>query len=260
MSPETILRINRIQLLCRLAVKAPAYLSKLIIDCGSDPKVKRGWARAVQTDLKWLTISDKFKSCVTFNMSQWFEYARDNCKVMKRESKKFARMRVANIPGSADAGTQPEAEDPFHVLGPGELQCDLCSSCFPTLQKLSLHRFKAHNAKNHWRLFVYRHTHCSVCMKQFHNRERLINHIRYRSKPCRYNYQLRGYICNEAQACEVDLEESRANAALYSAGKRRHTAQEPVVQLAGPILTIFDPGEHISSAHHHLGKGHNYYR
>ena len=35
-------------------------------------------------------------------------------------------------------------------------------------------------------------TYGSVCMKQFWSRERLLNHIRYKSKRCRHNLSLRG--------------------------------------------------------------------
>ena len=35
-------------------------------------------------------------------------------------------------------------------------------------------------------------TYCTVCLLEFHERERRLNHVRYRSKTCRDNLLMRG--------------------------------------------------------------------
>ena len=136
--------------------------------------------------------------------------------------------------------------------------CNVCDKSFCTLQSVSLHEFKAHGVKNIWRRYLDT-TVCSVCLKEFWCRERIINHIRRGSKVCQNQLQIRGPIVTEAQADEMDKSQAASNVHLYKQGQRRHKAYNPVVQLQGPLLPIilFEGQE---SHHHSLGRGHNYCR
>ena len=177
MCPGTIIRISRIQLLCRIIVKAPDSLVSLIKDTST---LERGWASAVIGDLKWLTLSEKVCHCADFGFIEWCDYIKVHFKSVKRDAKMFAKLRIANLHES-------RASAAAHECAPGEYACEMCQCKFNSFQKLSLHRFKKHNAKNVWRLYAAHHTHCCVCLQQFWSRERLLNHLRYRSKICKYN-------------------------------------------------------------------------
>ena len=101
-------------------------------------------------------------------------------------------------------------------------------------------------------------TFCPVCLKQFWSRERVVNHIRYRSKVCLANLKLRGPCLTTLEADELDVVEHGAHAKLARSGLRSHHASIPAVQLAGPLQSVFAiPG--TESLHHALGRGHNYW-
>ena len=137
------------------------------------------------------------------------------------------------------------------------LLCDQCPLQFSSDQAVALHKFKAHGLKNQMRLFV-EGSHCPACFKQFWTRERIANHIRYRSHVCRHNILLRGPCLSVEQADQLDIEERGAHAGLQRKGKRRHSAELPVVRLHGPLRTVFAlPG--CDSEHHELGVGHNFW-
>ena len=100
--------------------------------------------------------------------------------------------------------------------------------------------------------------HCSVCLKLFWTRERLLNHVRYKSKVCQQNLLLRGPICSEEESLAADIECAEANTKLHSQSRRRHFAEEPVLQLSGPLqYEVLVTG--TDSGHHRLGQGHNHY-
>ena len=168
---------------------------------------------------------------------------------MNKETKKFARTRFANI-SPIDEVAKPCAQDGC------SFECDLCEYSCSTFQRLSLHKFKRHGIKNIWRLYVGSFTHCNVCLKQFWTRERLLNHVRYRSKICKHNLQLRGPVCDIETAEALDSADAETNADLYRKGLRRHNVDDPVVQLSGPVLPIV-PIDCFVQSKHRLGNGHN---
>jgi len=252
-SPTTILRFARLSLLCRLCVKAPEFLFSMI---EAIAQFKGSWTSTVLGDLRWLAVSSHFCGCMTFTLAQWCERISDNPKCFRRHLNEFVLLRIANIPDTSDKSAAACLATPtFHC-------CDVCSSDdtkFTTFQRLCLHMFKKHGYKNIWRRYVYMHTHCPVCLKRFWSRERLINHLRYRSKICRYNIQMRGFQCTEEQACEIDLLELENHSRLQKCGKRRHAAKEPVIRLHGPLLQVILPDTVRASTHHALGYGHNHF-
>ena len=101
--------------------------------------------------------------------------------------------------------------------------------------------------------------HCLVCLRLFWTRERVINHIRYRSEVCRHEYAVDPPPLSCAEADELDLAESAANRDLSHRGSRRHKAVKPCIQMFGPLLPL-RVGPAVNSRHHPLGRGQQYYR
>ena len=125
------------------------------------------------------------------------------------------------------------------------LSCDVCPLSFQSQQALALHKFKAHGVKNPIRQYVDG-VHCPVRLKLFWSRERVINHLRYRSKVCLW--------VDESNL--LDEQEHGANVQLSRRGQRSHCANIPAVQMLGPLLHVFAlPG--TESATHPLCRGHN---
>jgi hypothetical protein len=249
MNPSTLLRVARLLLLGRLAIKAPTELMTLLVDMSSS---NSGWPASVLSDLKWLTISESFARCAELDLAGWIQCIVEKPKFFKQGVTKFARCKYANMYDSKDPATKVPASACSY-------ECNLCDSTFGTLQQFSLHMFKKHGVKNVMRLYVDGHTHCPVCLRLFWTRARLLNHIRYRSKICKYNLCMRGKICSEAEASIQDAAAAQANVALYRRGRRNHFAEEPVLQLHGPLLPVLPSPEMRKSCHHHVGFGQNYF-
>ena len=119
---------------------------------------------------------------------------------------------------------------------------------------MALHKFKVHKVKSIWKNYLGDLLFCPICLKFFHTRERVLNHIRYRSEVCRHNLVLRDIKWIEQQILEFDSSDELAHKEAQATGKRRHHAGDPVLQLAGPLQPILLIGK--ASAHHPLGVGH----
>ena len=246
-SPDTFLRHARLSLFGRLAVKAPDVLMSLVLDSS-----EFGWSLTVSKDLRWLTACEQFADCQGFSLVQWVGVVRDSPKRYKRFLNRFAKSPLANL-------CDKDEDVPRNVSKLGVAhECSMCDKSFASFQCLSLHMLKKHCVKNTWRHLVGYHTHCPVCLKHFWTRERLINHIRYRSRTCKYNMQLRGPIVTEEVACEIDALCAKQHCELGKLGKRRHFASEPAIRLSGPLLPIMLGPGIKASMHHPLGFGHNY--
>ena len=92
----------------------------------------------------------------------------------------------------------------------------------------------------------------------FHNRSRLLNHLKYRSHVCRLNVLLGGSLISAEEAREIAVELREGNRALYARGLRPYAATEQVFRLVGPLPPpIVDPDR--QSTHHLLGVGRRHY-
>ena len=247
MCPETIIKIARLSLFCRICVKAPPILKNIVVDLA---RINCGWAAEVCLDLRWLCGHEKFSECIDRPFNDWMQYVTDSPKVFRKAVKAYAKTRYANIPNVQAAV--------YTNTGNGQqLFCgfDGCTYACMTKQQLHLHEFKIHSIKCRWKLYVGNCTHCTVCLKFFGSRERVLNHVRYRSSVCRHNLLVRGNVWTPQDIDAMDLEEAESNASLARAGKRRHAVDAPVVQLCGPLAPILLLSK--PSNHHPLGIGHN---
>jgi len=249
MSPHTLLRVSRLSLFARLVAKAPSSFKSLMIDCAS---IESSWSSDVMSDLHWFTVSGAFSECCDHSFGEWIESVKATPKFFKREVNKFARSGFANVL-ITDPKTQAIPSNPLIF------ECNLCTSNFDTLQKYNLHLFKKHGIRNPIRLYINNHTHCSVCLKLFWTRARLLNHLKFRSKVCKFNLYMRGTIVDEETALAQDGESAAHNSSLYSRGRRNHFASDPVLQLHGPVRPIILQNGCDNASHHRLGFGHNYH-
>ena len=119
---------------------------------------------------------------------------------------------------------------------------------------MALQKFKVHNVKSVWKNYLGDLLFCPVCLKYFHSRESVLNHIRYRSEVCRHNLVMRDIQWTEQQIQDFDSSDVSAHKEAQATGKRRHHAGAPVLQLAGPLQPILLIGR--QSVHRPLGAGH----
>ena len=207
-----------------------------------------GWIKALKADLAWLALSGKceYNHC---DMQEVEHYVAQNNKEFIKLVRLYASSQFANLDVPLNF---PKYAEPSTV----SLKCDVCQKSFDTVQKLNLHKFKAHNIKDP----IYRYingTHCIVCMREFHTRTRLINHVRYRSHVCRTNLLLGGPLISWSQVEELDYEDQAFKRDLHSKGARAHHVVAPAFRLQGPIPALLIDNDCVSN-HHLLGVGHNY--
>ncbi len=84
-------------------------------------------------------------------------------------------------------------------------------------------------------LSVVDSVHCPVCMIYFHNRFRVLNHLKYRSSVCRLNFMVAGPLINNSQSDFLDEECRIIRRELYATGLRAHAATAPCFRLCGPL-------------------------
>ena len=90
-------------------------------------------------------------------------------------------------------------------------------------------------------------------------RERVLNHIRYKSETCRHKLVIRysDKMWTDAEVTEMDENEAVGHSKSQATGKRRHHVEAPVIQLVGPLQPILLLGN--DSTHHPLGRGHRHF-
>ena len=170
----------RLSLLGRLCAKAPADLFSMVSALSS---CEGSRAAMVCSDLQWLSSCPVYSIVHRLNFNTWCDIIEENPKFFKR---RFVKLRIAKIPLAVDA-TKPVICS--HSVSSACSECPMVSDSF---QSLSLHMFEKHGLRNLWRRYVHMHTRCPICLCFFSNRERLINHIRHRSKICKHkNYPQR---------------------------------------------------------------------
>ena len=104
--------------------------------------------------------------------------------------------------------------------------CGPCNRVFPNKQRWSVHAFKTHGRKTVGR-GVLTGLQCQCCMRHFGTNLKLCKHLAY-SAQCRKRLQAAGHFCET----------------LPGQGSRHwdtiHASQAPVLQAAGPTLSLHD--------------------
>ncbi len=95
-------------------------------------------------------------------------------------------------------------------------------------------------------------------MLDFHNRTKILDHLRYKSNICKMQHLLNGPIVTAAEADELDLADHPRKRALHAKGLKPSHSDFLVVRVPGPLpQPILD--ESMYSSHHPLGVGRRYY-
>ena len=250
-NPYTMIRVARLSLWSRILCKAPKIVIDLCMDLAA---IQVGWPAAVMADLKWISSSEKCAHLAEATFEDWAAEIKGNRKGFIGNIKKFSKLRYANTlipPIEPNGGGPPSSSEQ-----PLTFNCTLCNFESDTCQKLAIHKFKVHKVKSVWGNYLGDHVHCPICLKHFHTRERVLNHVRYRSEICRHNLVLRNRMWTDAEVSEFDADDAESLTSTQASGKRRHHAEAPVIRLVGPLLPILLQGN--ESNHHPLGVGHRY--
>ena len=122
---------------------------------------------------------------------------------------------------------------PKPLKSPGSFVCGDCGSSWASRQELAAHRFKSHGSKNPIRRICIGVT-CLFCLKCFHTRNKLLNHVSYRSFACRKYYLDNIPPYPDDIIAQQDEEESRAVRALRLEGRSPLYHPVPAFRIQGP--------------------------
>ena len=174
-----MIRIARLSLWSRILCKTPEVVKSLCFDMA---KVNVGWPSAVYGDLKWASGATFFQAAVGRSFEDWAAYIGNNSKYFRGQIKKFSKLRYANIP-PVGPGSRCSSEQSA-TFSCSQIGCPFKTA---TKQQLAVHMFKIHKIKSMWKNYLGDYIHCPICLKLFHTRQRVLNHVRYRSEVCRHN-------------------------------------------------------------------------
>ena len=247
-SPMSIIRYSRLSLFARIAGKSPTCLVDLIKVVWGDCF---GWIQALRSDFKWLSYSGLLVSPAE-DISSHFDSIAVDYRSFVRSVRRYSLTKFANfdVPSVVPSVSPPIFFNSY---------CLDCGITFSSYQRLALHLKIKHNARDPVD-FLVNTVHCPVCMIYFHNRIRLLNHLKYRSSVCRLNLTLAGPFIDNSEADVLDENCRELRRELYAAGLRAHCATAPCFRLCGPLpLPLVVDGKRISSNCHILGFGRNHH-
>ncbi len=221
--------MSRLLLFVRLVRKNPPSVLHLLQQATFG---EESWAACLQQDLTWLAVSEKFRTCSSFSLTEWIGFFNSHSE-SANSIRKFCASPWVNISTHFPA---------IQIVGLNHTHsCGLCPYKCDSNQQLALHLFKHHGIKDNIRLYVSG-TRCPICLTEFWQREVLLNHIRRGRTPCKRQVLLRGPVLTESQSVELDLELRPFFQKQHRCGLRRHAVDTPCMRVQGPKMKfIYGP-------------------
>ena len=215
-------------------------------------QAKRSWLAGLMVDLSFLADNgEQFSELRGASWKQWVAVILGRPLAMKAAVRKFLMNPLINEQNSWAKARHTRQ------LGTSQSCCD-CGAAFASLQALSVHRARKHGWRNDVRIHVDT-TFCTVCLLEFHARNRVVNHLAYGSPTCLANLLSRGPVISWEVANGLDDEERAGEGRNRSAGWGRAKALAPCCRLAGPLLpVVFGDGQE-ASGRHPLGSRHRWH-
>ena len=201
-------------------VHGPQQLKELLLD--SFVNSSSSWLHQIFCDLDWLEqILSMGLPDPRTNSSSWYLF------VVSDKYLDYVHTAVGkHVPNDRQTHADP-------IIS--EIQCELCTRRFPTLAAMRLHQFKIHGVKNKMRNYV-EDGNCPVCLKMFHSRVNLLQHLTARSKRCADYITTHFTLLKEAHVQELDASDAHAQKQLKKQGHHRRKCFKSVVQMFGPKL------------------------
>jgi len=223
--PYIVFRVKRLIYLPRLIKYGPIALKAAIAILQNN---KDSWYNMLVDDLKWL--SSRSERMSDFQMS---DFLSDDFQTFLFSSAWKTSVYEAGE-NSMKEGTDSHVSNPLTSAKCIPVQCKICSVWLKNSHQLSGHLGRIHKLKHIARNFAHRSGTCSICLKGFHNRVRLIHHLRQSSYSCLMQYEAHNLTLTRDQTDEFDLEDRLATATAKRSGLSKLHAASPAVQFSGP--------------------------
>ena len=235
--PALLVRQARMNLLSRVATKAPPQLACLLWAVRDAP---RSWWKALVADVQVIAVADAF-SChaVQSVPDAWRLAAASPRRYRAAVAKAIHELAVFE----AACRKQPRAmfDSARHI-------CPRCDREFPSKKAMSSHAFRAHRVTRQTRCFVQDGV-CIACLQDFSSRPRLIAHLEERSARCKMVVLHTQERLDAATLAVLDTSDAAESRRLVHAGMCSRTALKPVLQTFGPLTLA----AHLAGISHRAG-------
>ena len=184
--PEDLLHLARLRYIKRFLSSCPSFLWQMLVDAAPAP---HSWLKACSSSLSWFRrfYSDHFAAPASDDLCQWLP-------LIQLDSNWYGRVRAAGKAcrwyrqACAESATwikQFEASFESHggVLPSQRPRmnerwgCDQCDKWFMSKKALASHSARMHGYRNIVLFYATGDT-CQSCCRWFHNRSRLVEHLR----------------------------------------------------------------------------------
>ena len=134
--------------------------------------------------------------------------------------------------------SNPSPPSSFTTKSYDPVKCSRCSIWCRNSHQLAGHVSRVHKLKHISRTFAESDGTCRICLKHFHNRPRLIHHLRQNSFPCLVQYDANLFTLVPSRVNELDLQDRVAAATAKRSGQSQLKACCPVVLAPGPFRPL----------------------
>ena len=221
--PVVMLKLLRVQLLVRLAQRAPPLV--LLLLAVAYP-AHGAWLKVVMEDVVWFAKDKELARWAAMSAEEVLDDCATRPKRIRKRLANHARAAARDPTWWSTTRAQAELA--------GHFRCPDCGHVAATHQGLAVHRVRVHAARRCARYIVPDAT-CPACLMHFHIRERVISHIHEKNQRClAYVATLPRLPDDEYQLLEeASLELVRAE---RRAGRRRGWAALPAICAAGTLV------------------------
>ena len=241
--PEDLLHMARLRYLRRLVSICPGILWQLLVNAKDS---SHPWLLACAASFGWFRqfYSEHFDMPPTDDIMDWLPILSldSNWKGrVKAAGQACRRFRQAEAEAKtwqkrfdaafrADGGVLPDTPQPCQE----RWTCELCNGVFGSKKALAAHAARRHGYRNIVLLYAVGDE-CQACCRRFHNRSRLVEHLRAASLCLRTLQHCFPPISDECLA-QLDELERNATALLKKDGWGQTKALLPMRRLHGPRL------------------------
>ena len=215
----------------RVARVRPVALLRLLEAASAFPG---SWLDNVRADFDWLaSVALDPGSWKAWSLDVWARHAHDDPKAAKKLIGTICRQGESNM---CDVWATTKSQRALAQA----CSCPECGKQCKNSQVLGAHRAQKHGIKRLTRYHVDG-THRVACLIEFHDRERLIQHLERASPDCRAVVLSRLPRLSDEVVKRLDEESTARVRELRASGKHRVHASLPRVRLHGPLWPSLAP-------------------
>ena len=210
---------------------APPLLKKMV---AYEASIKSNitWGALIISDLKYIRslcpFLDHFPD-PSDDICVWHHFIND----CPADFSRVIERVLFEYPDHTDVYNLPPVPKAKPVL-PKPFQCGICSDVFTSHQEAAAHRFKKHGVKSPLRSKI-QDTHCYYCLKEFHTRTKVHNHVAYRSKFCMSYYEHAIDFCDPEIISKLESDETARVKTIVAKGHSKLYSPFPCGRVVGPV-------------------------